>query len=100
VIDCIAFVIGVMHNPSTEEVVNIAKRKYYVWLESYKFEKLANRLKSKLKPRSEAHETTPVVNYPLRDPIPTAVLTSGYRGRTLINPQPPTPTGPGSRGQG
>jgi hypothetical protein len=47
--DCISFVVGVMHNPSTEEIVNIVKRKYYAWLESYEFEKLVNKLKAKSK---------------------------------------------------
>jgi hypothetical protein len=48
--DCrIPFVIGVMHNPSTEEIVNIVKNKYYVWLKSYEFEKIIKKLKAKSK---------------------------------------------------
>jgi len=47
--DCVAFSIGVMHNPDTKEIIEIAKKKYYLWLKSYEFEKLVDRLKAKLK---------------------------------------------------
>ena len=44
-IDFVAFVIGVMHNPSVEEIVEIAKRKYYEWLRSDEFRNLIEKLK-------------------------------------------------------
>jgi len=50
--DCISLAIGVMHNPSTEEIVSIVKNKYYEWLKSYEFERLVNKLKAKSKSKS------------------------------------------------
>jgi len=54
--DCVTFSIGVMHNPDTKEIIEIAKTKYYLWLKSYEFEQLVERMlkaKSKLKTNQE-----------------------------------------------
>jgi hypothetical protein len=47
--DCVAFSIGVMYNPDTKEIIEIAKKKYYEWLKSYEFEKLVEKYKAKSK---------------------------------------------------
>jgi hypothetical protein len=55
--DCVSFVIGVMHNPDTKEIIEIAKKKYYVWLKSYEFEQLIDKLKAKSKSKNNRELT-------------------------------------------
>jgi hypothetical protein len=54
IIGCVAFAIGVMHNPDTKEIIKIAKEKYYLWLKSYEFEQLIDRLKAKSKSKNNS----------------------------------------------
>ena len=51
-VDCIAFSIGVMYNPDTKEIIEIAKKKYYEWLRSYEFEELVEKYKTKSKSKN------------------------------------------------
>jgi hypothetical protein len=55
--DCVSFVIGVMHNPDTKEIIEIAKTKYYVWLRSYEFEQLIDKFKAKSKSKNNRELT-------------------------------------------
>jgi len=52
IIGCVAFSIGVIHNPNTKEIIEIAKIKYYEWLKSYEFEKLVEKYKNKSKSKN------------------------------------------------
>jgi len=52
--DCVAFSIGVMHNPDTKEIIEITKSKYYEWLKSYEFKEFVEKYKAKSKSKNNS----------------------------------------------
>jgi len=56
-VDCIVFFIGVIHNPDSKEIIEIAKKKYYEWLKSYEFRELVEKFKAKSKLKNDRELT-------------------------------------------